>query len=279
MNEQKILMTQGLPGSGKSTWAKEMLKRFPGEYKRVNRDELRLMVDDGKWSRQNEKTIVDLEERLIVQALASGFSVIIDDTNMASKTVARWRQVASQAGVALETQDFTQVPLATCIAWDLRRANSVGAGVIRRMYEQYIFEEIIPVEHDAGKQDVVMCDIDGTLAKHNRSPHDYAKLGTDSLIAPIKEALLRLRHVREGEELPVIIMSGRPADYRAETKEWLTRHEIPLPGGCTCGPVRTFVRIAWSREKCSVTACCPTTTCCGYWTIVIAWWRCGDAWV
>ena len=49
----KLIMTKGLPASGKSTWAKQYLDDNPGT-KRVNKDDLRAMLDNGKWSKRNE---------------------------------------------------------------------------------------------------------------------------------------------------------------------------------------------------------------------------------
>ena len=46
---------RGLPGSGKSTYCKELQAKNPGKYKRVNRDLLREMLDCGVWSKENEK--------------------------------------------------------------------------------------------------------------------------------------------------------------------------------------------------------------------------------
>ena len=55
-----LYMMKGLPASGKSTAAKQMLNTLSGRnMKIVNKDLLRLMLDDGHWSR-----VVDVLERL-----------------------------------------------------------------------------------------------------------------------------------------------------------------------------------------------------------------------
>ena len=43
--KNKVILTVGLPASGKSTWAKEQVSQNPGQYKRVNKDDLRAMLD------------------------------------------------------------------------------------------------------------------------------------------------------------------------------------------------------------------------------------------
>ena len=46
----KVYITKGLPGSGKSTWAKETVDKYPNSYKRINKDDLRAMIDNSKQS-------------------------------------------------------------------------------------------------------------------------------------------------------------------------------------------------------------------------------------
>ena len=54
----KLILMRGLPASGKTTECKNLLLMHKGSYKRINRDDLRAMIDNGKWSKQNEKYIV-----------------------------------------------------------------------------------------------------------------------------------------------------------------------------------------------------------------------------
>ena len=76
---KKIIILKGLPASGKSTWAKEQVEKSQGGCKRVNKDDLRTMIDDGKFSKGNEKFVVQIRNNLIVEALKAGKHVIVDD--------------------------------------------------------------------------------------------------------------------------------------------------------------------------------------------------------
>ena len=38
---QKVILLKGLPASGKSTWAKAVVEQGKGQYKRINKDDLR----------------------------------------------------------------------------------------------------------------------------------------------------------------------------------------------------------------------------------------------
>jgi len=44
---KKVILTKGLPSSGKSTWAKALVDESPNSYKRINNDDLRKMLDNG----------------------------------------------------------------------------------------------------------------------------------------------------------------------------------------------------------------------------------------
>lgn len=82
--------------------------------------------------------------------------------------------------------------------------------------------------------DAIICDIDGTLADctHRLShiagkPKDwgafFGAMDGDAIIEPIRDLLHALAHVH-----PVVLCSGRPANYRAQTLRWLTNKGVPF---------------------------------------------------
>lgn len=135
---QKILLLRGLPGSGKSTWARAWIRAHPGKYKRVNKDELRMMVDDDMWTSANEKFILRLRNLIIAEALTLGKDVIVDDTNLHPKHEKYLRKVAAEHGAVLEIKDFLDIGVDECIARDLKRPKPVGEKIIRALAERYL---------------------------------------------------------------------------------------------------------------------------------------------
>lgn len=133
----QLVFTVGLPGSGKSTWAKALVASSPEAWVRVNKDDLRSMLHGGAYSKQNESQVVLARNKIIADALLCGKSVVVDDTNFALFHEQVFHELASKHGAALVKVDFTFVPLAECIRRDLARADSVGEQVIHRMYNQY----------------------------------------------------------------------------------------------------------------------------------------------
>lgn len=75
-------MLSGLPASGKSTKAEELVKSM-GNAVRVNKDLIRTMLHFDKWSGRNEGITKDIERQVAIQAITRhGMNVIVDDTNL-----------------------------------------------------------------------------------------------------------------------------------------------------------------------------------------------------
>jgi len=130
-NSKKIILLKGLPGSGKSTYVEKLMQENPGKYKRVGKDFLRNMLDDGRWSKHNEKFVLNLRDHVILKALEGGNHVIVDDTNLHPRHEARIRQITK--GLAeVQIEDFTDVDVEVCIERDLQRCHSVGEKVIKK---------------------------------------------------------------------------------------------------------------------------------------------------
>ncbi len=212
----KLIILKGLPGSGKSTFAQELVKQG---YKRVNKDLLREMIDCGVWSRDNESTILESEKVLVREFLKQGFNVVVDDCNFAHTET--WMNVA-QASNADFGEEFFNTPVYECIERDAKRGDkSVGSKAILNMYFKYLRKDS-PWSED--KQNAFIFDIDGTLARMNgRSPYDYTKVDTDTCNQNIGMILRALRNTG----LPILIVSGRKNECREMTEKWLEDNGLP----------------------------------------------------
>ncbi len=220
----KVVMTKGLPGSGKSTWAKGVLKEEPGKWKRINKDDLRAMLDDGKWSRGNEEFVLLMRDTMALSALEHGFNVIIDDTNLAPKHEAHLKELAKERKAKFEIKDFTDVSLEECIKRDQKRANYVGEKVIKQMYNQYLKPKPLTVRFDAKLPNAVICDLDGTLALFgDKNPYDR-DFENDELNVPVAQVLRYVHQTGLGAD--IIFVSGRKNKYLEQTKKFLEKHDF-----------------------------------------------------
>lgn len=216
----KLLLLRGLPASGKTTFAKELV-RNDGNWVRVNKDDLRNMLNGGKWSGKHERRIVQLERQLVEKALKDGKNVVIDDTNFNPIHEKQYREIAKQYNANFEIKEF-DTPLEECIKRDNARPNGVGEAVIRKMYNQYLKPAPAKYTPDPMLQAAIVCDIDGTLAHmHDRSPYDWSKVGNDKVDIPI--AWLTSILFRS---VSVILVSGRDASCHKETQDWLAKNGI-----------------------------------------------------
>lgn len=218
----EVILTRGLPASGKSTWARKMLAENPGAYKRVNKDELRAMLDDGKHSKSNEQFVLNVRDSIILQAVEAGKHVIVDDTNFAAKHADRIRQlVKGKATVRVEEFDAS---LDECIKRDLARPNSVGEKVIRDMWRQFVAPKAELIEHVEGLPNAIIVDLDGTYAlMGDRSPYDAARCEIDALNTVVHSIV---QAYKNDPTRRVILCSGRQSEHRDATERWLKKHDI-----------------------------------------------------
>jgi predicted kinase len=219
----KVLFLCGLQASGKSTWAKEFVKKNKN-WVRVNRDDLRNMRGE-YWVPKQENLMTDWEDGAIMSALNRGLSVIIDATNLNTtfRTTKKEMIRAAFPGIDISTKTF-DVSVEECIRRDLIRPNSVGEKVIRKTYERYLK---VPVEHitqDETLPGCIIVDVDGTLARmHNRSPYDWKKVGQD---LP-NRYVMDLVQVKKAAGSYVQIFTGRDGVCLPETEAWLKRFGVP----------------------------------------------------
>ena len=128
-------MLQGIPASGKTTFARQLVEEDTS-WVRVNRDDLRNMR--GKyWIPSQEKLISEWEYHNIRAGLLAGFNVVSDSTNLNLSTIATLTNIAIECGVELEFK-LIEVELNEAIKRDALRPNPVGAEVITSFYNKYI---------------------------------------------------------------------------------------------------------------------------------------------
>lgn len=232
----KLIMTKGLPASGKSTWALAEVLKSNGRTKRVNKDDLRAMIDNKQWSKQNEGHIISVRDLIIEHYLSNGFDVIVDDTNFALKHEAQLEKLAEKYSAGFEIKSFLDVSLATCILRNAQRANPVLENTIRSMYNSFVKKKGHVAQYQAPPYDpnlpnCIIVDIDGTLAHiKDRSPYDYSLVHTDIVDEHVRDVVYRYAGRSVMDEIPdtyIIIVSGRDADCKAETEAWLKAHNIP----------------------------------------------------
>ena len=134
--KQKIIICQGLPASGKSTWSKQYCIDHP-EYIRVNKDDIRDFFTGIPYSFEFEEYIIKLERLYADTIISQGRSLIVDDTNFNRRYFNYWNNFANTHHLEVEIKKF-DTSVEECIKRDLEREKSVGKAVIMDMYKKYI---------------------------------------------------------------------------------------------------------------------------------------------
>lgn len=111
----KVIILQGIQGSGKSTWALDYVSEEPTKRVRVNRDSIRKMFGN-YWVLEREELCNEIEDKAIAYAMVRGFEVVIDDMNLNPKTLEHIRQLVlnidSKADIIYKLFD---TPLTECV--------------------------------------------------------------------------------------------------------------------------------------------------------------------
>lgn len=249
-----LAITRGIAGSGKTTWAKEH-----SGFILISRDDIRkeLFPERGQDYyvaedlKAREETITRVQHQRISALLGAGFDVIVHDTNLPVRRCRELMRLAEEAGADFMAQEFTSVSLEECIARQAGRPveEQVPAEVITRMYDQYVrdglaplplvsglspkthdYSQVVPVEYDNAFPTAYIFDLDGTLAHMtDRGPHDYHRVGEDTVDIDVWSILTIIRSVNEDEwwRVPkIVILSGRKDSCRPETEKWLQTNGV-----------------------------------------------------
>lgn len=126
-----LTVLMGCPASGKSTLAKQMVTENPNTI-RVNQDDLREMLHTGDWSKQKEQATRAVRYGAIEAALAAGFNVVSDDTNLEPSIRAHLRKIAQEYGDYKE--EVVQIDYGQALLRDKNRERTVGEDVIKKFY-------------------------------------------------------------------------------------------------------------------------------------------------
>jgi predicted kinase len=245
----ELVITRGLPASGKSTWAREWVAADPQGRARVNRDDLRAnLYGAARVSNSQELAITAVQQAAVSALLGAGRSVVVDDMHLRARYVTAWATLSAQASAGFAVQDFTDVDVEECVRRDAERAargeRAVGAEPIRDLYLRFVASgrglpasALVPkstaadsgprYQPDLSLPVAWLVDIDGTLALMStepgaRSPFEWQRVGEDVPNPAVVELVQALAANAE-----IVVMSGRDESCRALTETWLAANDVP----------------------------------------------------
>ena len=142
----KLILTVGIPGSGKSTWSQQYIRENPNTV-RLNSDKFREMLFAYNPSRvaeywshsnlqDNESIVRFVIKNLTESLLENGINVIVDGMNLKKTTISLFLELAAKTQSSAVIKEFN-TPLNTCIQRDQQRERYVGKIYITKKQEQF----------------------------------------------------------------------------------------------------------------------------------------------
>lgn len=256
----EITLTVGIPACGKSTWAKEQIKKDPEGTVRINRDDLRNMMSNYHFSDENEKMVTSVRNYALQQALRRGKNVILDDTNLNRRNFDEVVKMVRDLNIEAKVMELPFfIELDEAIARDAARSGTarVGEDVVRKFWKkaggaahkhykgriELVMRQTqasvaaTRPEIDNSKPWAIICDLDGTLSlfnakrpdgsvdvrhpdAHVRDPYNAYKCDEDTLNEPVATVLQLMAE----NDYKIIFCSGREDDYRPQTEKFINKH-------------------------------------------------------
>lgn len=217
----KCIITVGISGSGKTSWAEAFVKNNEN-WQNISRDDLRFPDGDRdyynyKFKKNKEKRITEEQQAEIRIASDLKRNIIISDTNLNKDRLDQMVKFVEDLGYEVEVKRF-DIEIEEAIKRDNQRYGGVGTSVIMRQWLQLYGEKY---ERSKYLESANIFDVDGTIANmEGRSPFEWERVGEDSPIAHIVNIAEAL--YSNGSE--IIFLSGRDGSCREETYRWLSTH-------------------------------------------------------
>jgi predicted kinase len=143
MRYARLFVLRGLPGSGKTSTARELVNEAIETLgvTRVSRDDFRTMFHGGRLGVGRQEQMVTVAMNAVIGKLLDlGTDVIVDSTNLRDSDIFAFEKIAAAHNARVHVLDLRDVPVTECIHRDSLRqgAAQVGADVIRGMFEEHI---------------------------------------------------------------------------------------------------------------------------------------------
>src|ERR1700729_1274460 len=146
----ELIITRGLPASGKTTFARKWVDEDRERRARVNRDDLRQMLDEGVFVKGvTEQRVMAARNATVEGLLRRGVSVVVDDTNLPNRTCRDLHDIAKRCKAEFKIEDMCEVPLSTCLARNIARQDKapIPDAVIEDMFMRHLHGRTYPLPY------------------------------------------------------------------------------------------------------------------------------------
>lgn len=240
----KVFLTCGIPGSGKSTWAKQEVSKDPDNYLRISNDDIRAMANGSSYSPEYEKMIGNIRNFLIKEGIKNNKNIIVDNLNLNSRHWDSICKMAKESNKDIQVMEkHFYVELDEAISRDSKREGKakVGEEVIKKWWKESgkasfkyykprveifrknynISDNWVPMEQDRSKTKAVIFDNDGTISLLNgRNPYDASTCDEDMPHTHVIECM----KLYYNAGYKILFVSGREEKDREPTERFYQKH-------------------------------------------------------
>lgn len=170
MNRPKLILLVGIPGSGKTTYAKNYITNDKNTI-HLSSDKIREELWGNEAIQGDNNEVFSLMQSRAIEALNNGQDVIYDATNVTRKD--RSYIIDRCPKFAKIEAHIIWAPIETCIERDAARERTVGKEVIDKMLKRFQ-----PVYYDEGIDDIKL------IRPNNFSSKEYVAKTIDTMNIP-----------------------------------------------------------------------------------------------
>ena len=236
---KKLILTRGIQGSGKSTWARQWVEEDPENRIRINNDDIRNML--GKyWVTSRENLVSSIKKNMAEEAINRGYDIVVDNMNLNAKEILFWKDMVKMANMdpdgyqyEIEFKDFF-IPLEECIRRDAARPNPIGEKVIRETWKRYkhfiqtteVEKHVDSMRRYTGKPKCIVIDMDSTMCFNVTKRPWYGDGAAEGMLNDVPNTGV-VDIIRDLSKIyTIIVATGRDTTQAEVTKEWLAKQGI-----------------------------------------------------
>lgn len=248
---KKLILTRGIQGSGKSTWARKWVEEDPENRIRINNDDIRNMLGV-YWVTEREPLVSKIKKGIAIDAMIQGYDIVVDNMNLNPKEVKFWQDLINthnsyvndpksikpsnaqnQYEYEIEFKDFF-ISLEECIRRDAMRSNPIGEKTIRdtwRRYKHFIQTSEVEryvnnLKRYEGKPKCIVIDMDSTVCFNMSKRPWYGEGAAEGMVDDVPNTGVCdiIRQLQE--QYLIVVATGRDTSQEEVTKQWLARQGI-----------------------------------------------------
>lgn len=243
MATNKLILVQGISGSGKTTYAKQWVEEDPIHRVRLNYDDIRCML--GKyWVPEREPLMKKIFDTALDDAMFAGYNIIVDNmSNLNPIHVQEYQSLVYNHNLEYKDNQYEieikliNTPVEVCIERDSKRDIPIGEKVIRqqwRKYRNYIIQQSVKemldnqIQEDSKLPHCIIVDMDATLCFNTSGRPFYGPGSGEKMVDDIPNTNvidLVKAYCRE-YDCDLVIITGRDESCREETREWLDKYHL-----------------------------------------------------